>query len=72
MRYSMNLDLIPAEHASILTLEYNCLKHISVINDIYSWEKELKVSETGHNEGSVLYSAVKVIADKANLRYDQA
>lgn len=48
-------------------LERNCSKQISVVNDIFSWEKELQASKTGHKEGSVLCTAVKILADETNL-----
>ena len=53
-------------------LERNCSKQISVVNDIYSWEKELKASKTGHREGAALCSAVKVVAEETNLSFDAA
>ena len=48
-------------------LERNCSKHISIVNDIFSWEKELRASQTGHQEGSVLCTAVKILADSTSL-----
>lgn len=63
----MGLRLSSAELDSVTALEQNCSKQISVVNDIYSWEKELQASKTGHREGSALCSAVKVLADSANL-----
>lgn len=69
MRFSMNLHVSPAELQSIKEIEMNCSKHISVVNDIYSWEKELKASQTGHKEGSALCSSVSVLSEKANLDY---
>lgn len=67
MRFSMGIRLTETEITSMTTLEQNCSKQISVVNDIYSWEKELQASKTGHKEGSALCSAVKVLADSANL-----
>lgn len=69
MRFSMNLHVSPEELQSIKEIEMNCSKHISVVNDIYSWEKELKASQTGHKEGSALCSSVSVLSDEANLEY---
>lgn len=67
MRFSMGIRLTETELASMTALEQNCSKQISVVNDIYSWEKELQASKTGHKEGSALCSAVKVLAYSANL-----
>ena len=67
MRFSMAIELTPAMLASLTALEQNCSRQISVVNDIYSWEKELQASRTSHKEGSALCSAVKVLAESANL-----
>ena len=72
MRYSMDILLTPEEVELMVPLERNCSKQISVVNDIYSWEKELKASKTGHREGAALCSAVKVVADETHLSFDAA
>jgi aristolochene synthase len=56
MRLSMDIHLYPTK-----------FKHISVVNDIFSWEKELQASQAGHTEGAAICSAVRVLADEANL-----
>ncbi|KAI1380475.1 Aristolochene synthase [Hypoxylon crocopeplum] len=70
MRFSMNLRLTPEELQLVRPVDENCSKHISVINDIFSWEKELAQSYVGHEEGSVLCSSVQVLADEGNLTID--
>ncbi|KAJ2998228.1 hypothetical protein NUW58_g389 [Xylaria curta] len=67
MRFSMNLELTPEELRLVKPVDENCSKHISIINDIFSWEKEFAQSYTGHEEGSVLCSSVQVLAEEANL-----
>lgn len=62
MRYSMELRPSPEELAALKPLEENCSKQISIVNDIYSFEKEAIAAQTGHAEGSFLCSAVKVIS----------
>lgn len=69
MRFSMKLHLTPGELASARALEENTSKHISVLNDIYSWEKELKASREGHAEGAAVCSSVQVLADETGLAY---
>ena len=66
MRYSMALHVTADELESIKDVEQNCAKHISVVNDIYSWEKEVITSRTGHEEGGALCSAVGVVAGETN------
>lgn len=67
MRYTMGLRLSSLELESLRPLEENCSKHISIVNDIYSYEKELIASKTGHKEGACLCTAVKVVADETSL-----
>ncbi|KAK1854263.1 aristolochene synthase [Colletotrichum chrysophilum] len=69
MRFSMKLDLTAEELNTVHDIEMNCSKHISVVNDIYSWEKELKASQTGHQEGSALCSSVSVLSSETSLDY---
>ncbi|KAI2628690.1 putative aristolochene synthase [Hypoxylon sp. NC1633] len=70
MRLSMNLRLTPEELQLVRPVDENCSKHISVINDIFSWEKELAQSYVGHEEGSVLCSSVQVLAEEGNFTID--
>ncbi|KAI9168056.1 Aristolochene synthase [Paramyrothecium foliicola] len=70
MRFAMQLKLTPAELAQVKPLEQNCSKQISVVNDIYSWEKEVRAAETGHKEGSFLCSAIKVFSTSTSLDID--
>ncbi|KAL4961629.1 Aristolochene synthase [Aspergillus stella-maris] len=72
MRFSMALTLTPAELDTVKPLEANCSKQISIVNDICSWEKELRASQTLHQEGAVLCSAVKVLADSTGLTIESA
>jgi aristolochene synthase len=67
MRFSMGLHLTEEELVSVIPLERNCAKQISIVNDIYSWEKELIASRTGHPEGSFLCTAVQVVADESKV-----
>ena len=67
MRFAMDISVTREELASVKDIENNCAKHISIVNDIYSWEKELKQSNDSAREGSVLCTAVKILADNASL-----
>ncbi|KAM7188912.1 Isoprenoid synthase domain containing protein [Rhypophila sp. PSN 637] len=70
MRFAMDLRLSPDELSLMRPLEQNCSKQISVVNDIYSWAKELRQSRHGHREGSYLCSAVKVLMESTSLDVD--
>lgn len=67
MRFSMDLHLTPEQLNSVEPIEQNCAKHLSVLNDIFSWEKELLASQTGHSEGSAICSAVQVLSEETSL-----
>lgn len=67
MRYSMELRPTASELGTLRPLERNCSKHISIVNDIYSYEKEVVAAQTGHKEGSFLCSAVKVVSTETAL-----
>ncbi|CAI9630923.1 aristolochene synthase [Alternaria alternata] len=67
IRFTMRLRLDQQDLYSIKEIETNCSKHISVVNDIYSWDKELKASKVGHKEGAVLCSAVSVLSAEMAL-----
>lgn len=72
MRFSMKLKVTEAELAIIRPVERNCSKHISVVNDIYSYEKELLASQRGHQEGGVLCSSVPIMGAEADVGIDAA
>jgi aristolochene synthase len=67
MRFSMGLQLTPAELAATSSAEMICSKHLSVMNDIWSYEKELKTSKTAHQEGGFLCTSVAILARDADL-----
>ena len=67
MRFCMDIHLTDAELEAMKPLEENCSKNLSIVNDIYSWEKEVESSKNGHKEGGALCSAVKIVAESLNL-----
>ncbi|KAI1098798.1 Aristolochene synthase [Jackrogersella minutella] len=67
MRFSMDLKPTAEEMTTLKPLEENCSKHLSIVNDIWSYEKEVQAAKTGHKEGSYLCSAVKVVAAETGL-----
>lgn len=68
----MGLHVTPEELASVQPIEQNAAKHLSVLNDIMSWDKEYAAAQTGHPEGSALCSAVQVLADETSITYAAA
>lgn len=67
MRFSMGLKIGKSELATARPVERNCSKHISVLNDIYSYDKEVIAARTGHQEGAVLCSSVQILAHEADI-----
>lgn len=72
MRFVMKLELTQEDLDLVKPIDRNCSKHIAVVNDIYSWEKEYMQSLRSKEEGSILCSSVKVIADEANVSVEAA
>lgn len=66
----MGLHLSPEKLSRLEPFERNCARHISVVNDIYSWEKEYKVAQNSSAEGAVLCSAVQVLSDESNIEIE--
>lgn len=65
----MGLRVTPEELSSVQSIEQNCAKHLSVLNDIASWDKEYVAAQRGHPEGSALCSAVQILAAETSLTY---
>lgn len=72
MRFVMKLELTQEDLDLVRPVDLNCSKHLSIVNDIYSWEKEYMQSLYSEEEGSILCSSVKVMADEANVSVEAA
>lgn len=67
MRFSMSLHVAKEDLDLLRPLDRNCAKHLSVINDIWSYEKEVLAAETLHPEGGALCSAVEILVKAADI-----
>lgn len=67
MRFSTDIRLSAPELQAVALVESNSSNHISVVNDIYSWEKEVRGAETLHAEGATICSSVRVLAEESQL-----
>ncbi|KAF0316844.1 aristolochene synthase [Colletotrichum asianum] len=72
MMHVCYLILTDEEVAEMREVEMNSAKHISIVNDIYNREKELKQSQIASEEGSILCSGVKVLADSTGFCIESA
>ncbi|RYP46148.1 hypothetical protein DL768_007623 [Monosporascus sp. mg162] len=71
MRFSMALRLSPEDLDLVRPVQCNFGKQLSVLNDIYSFEKELLASQNGH-EGGFLCSAVSTLSEAAGISYESS
>ena len=67
MRFSMRLHLDPSDLESWEAVNKDTDRHIAVINDIYSYEKELLLSKSESAERGYLCSAVLIFAQETEL-----
>ncbi len=72
MRFSYDLKLSQMEVNSVLDIEQNCGKHISLVNDVYSYEKEKLISEKESFEGAILCNAVDILANQVSIPIEAA
>jgi aristolochene synthase len=72
MRFSMALSVPPVDLEIVRPVDRNCSKHLSVINDIWSYEKEVTAAKSLHEEGGVLCTAVAVLGKEAEISIDAA
>ena len=72
MRYSMGLHVTSTELEIARPAELNCSKHISVVNDIYSFDKEVLAAKEGHREGGALCSSVQITAVETAVNVEAA
>ncbi|KAF4492773.1 Aristolochene synthase [Colletotrichum fructicola] len=69
-RFSQGITVTKEELASVSEIELNYTHHISVINDILSWDKEYRASKDINAEGSIVSNIVQVLANETGLDYD--
>ncbi|KAI1298784.1 putative aristolochene synthase [Xylaria venustula] len=67
MRFSMSLHMTPEELSVIYPVDRNICKHMSVTNDIWSFDKEMRAAQTAHPEGGALSSAVSTFTSMVDI-----
>lgn len=67
MKYCVGLYFSPEEHRLLKSLEANAGKHVVIVNDIFSWDKELIASKELHKEGAMLCSSLKLMMDETEI-----
>ncbi|KAI3337518.1 Aristolochene synthase in complex with 12,13 Difluorofarnesyl diphosphate [Xylariaceae sp. AK1471] len=69
--FTQRLHLTKEEWALVDPVDKNSARHISVINDIWSYDKELKAVAL-NQEGSTMLNAVDILADEASMPVESA
>ncbi|CAJ2506370.1 Uu.00g005000.m01.CDS01 [Anthostomella pinea] len=72
IRYTGALRLSAEELAIAKPVDRNCARHLSVINDIWSYEKEVHAAAHLHEEGGVLCTSVAILAEEAHMSIDSS
>lgn len=68
----MGLRVTDTELEIARPAELNCSRHISVLNDMYNFEKEVVAAKEGHQEGGKLCTSVQIMAAEAGVSTDAA
>lgn len=63
----MGLKIPEGDLALTTQLDRNYSKHLSVINDIWSYDKEVRASTEAHREGGALCNSVAILASEAEI-----
>ncbi|KAF2020313.1 terpenoid synthase [Aaosphaeria arxii CBS 175.79] len=71
MRFGMGLEMSPEELELIKPAEENCMKHVSVLNDICSFEKEVLAAKDGFDLGAMC-SSVPICMEMMDVNEEQA
>jgi aristolochene synthase len=72
IRFTYDLHLSSIELNSVADVERNCGKHISLVNDIHSHDKEKSFSRNGTSAGAVMCNAVQILADQIGIPVEAA
>ncbi|KAI1325881.1 Aristolochene synthase in complex with 12,13-Difluorofarnesyl diphosphate [Xylariaceae sp. FL0255] len=72
MRFSMALAVPPEDLDRVRPADRICSKHLSIVNDIWSFEKEVLAAKNAHEEGGILCNAVEILATEAEIKTNSA
>ncbi|KAL7628295.1 carbonyl reductase (NADPH-dependent) ari1 [Parahypoxylon ruwenzoriense] len=67
MRFCMKIHLTPTEQSIAQVAEMNCGRHLAVVNDVWSFEKEVLTARYAHEEGGVLCNSVAILSSETTL-----
>ncbi|KAJ5782243.1 hypothetical protein N7457_004017 [Penicillium paradoxum] len=70
LRFGAKLHLTTAELEKSAALESTAFRHVGVMNDIYSWNREWKVYQENPTDGAQPLSAVYILANETGLPFE--
>ncbi|KAI0904516.1 Aristolochene synthase in complex with 12,13 Difluorofarnesyl diphosphate [Ustulina deusta] len=70
--FTQSIRLTKEEWVLVDPVDKNSARHISVINDIWSYDKEVRAAATLKQEGSTMLNAVDILADEASMPAESA
>ncbi|KAE9566468.1 hypothetical protein CGMCC3_g17386 [Colletotrichum fructicola] len=71
-RFSQGIRLSKDELESTAAIEVPFSRHISVVNDVTSWDKECRAEREIDAQGAVVSNIVQVLSDECNLSPESA
>lgn len=72
VRFTQGIHLSKEDLALAEPVDKNCGRHLSVLNDIWSYNKEYIAANTLHEEGGIMCNAVAIFADEASMPIESA
>ncbi|KAL4781348.1 isoprenoid synthase domain-containing protein [Aspergillus varians] len=72
VRFVGGVMLEDSERVRLHDLERAAVRHFIIVNDILSWEKELREANESDHEGAALCSAVPILARNLGVGYEGA
>ncbi|KAJ5355833.1 hypothetical protein N7517_010442 [Penicillium concentricum] len=67
--FGAKLHLTTTELKETTALESTAFRHVSAMNDIYSWEREWKVYQANPTDGAQPFSTIYIFANETGLPY---
>ncbi|KAL5336610.1 isoprenoid synthase domain-containing protein [Aspergillus crustosus] len=72
IRFVNDITLTPSTLSKFAPLELATIRHVTLTNDIISWDKELKEATESNQEGAALFSAIPIVAKKQAIGFEEA
>ncbi|KAI9371236.1 isoprenoid synthase domain-containing protein [Aspergillus egyptiacus] len=68
----VRIRMAPCQRGLFAKLEEAVVRHVILVNDVISFDKEVKEAEAGNQEGSAICSAVPILARNLGIGFDGA